>query len=278
MDSFSGFLQNNKRAGKKTTMITAYDYPTALCADACDIDVVLIGDSVGTNVLGYDDVRQVTMEDMIHHIRAVSRGIRRAYILADMPFQTYRTNEEAYANARRLMEAGAHGVKIEGELDAVDRVLFLTGNGIPVCCHIGYTPQTKGKKPSVQGKDSARCRELVKSALALERAGANMIVLELIAGQLAGEITRLLTIPTIGIGAGPLCDGQVLVIHDMIGMSDRVFKHVTAFGNAREALKKSLCDYGTAVRNASFPSESNTTYMPAPVFEEIKEWIDGGMK
>jgi 3-methyl-2-oxobutanoate hydroxymethyltransferase len=278
MDSFSGFLQNNKRANKKTTMITAYDYPTALCADACDMDVVLVGDSVGTNVLGYDDVRQVTMEDMLHHVGAVARGIRRAYILADMPFQTYRTDVEAYENARRLIDNGAQGVKIEGEFDVVDRVAFLTEKSVPVCCHIGYTPQTKGKKPSVQGKDADRCRELIKSALALEQAGANMIVLELIAGQLAGEITGLLRIPTIGIGAGPLCDGQVLVIQDMIGMSDRVFKHVTAFGNAREALKKSLCGYGTAVRNGSFPSESNTTYIPAPLFEEVKEWIGNGMK
>jgi 3-methyl-2-oxobutanoate hydroxymethyltransferase len=278
MNPLTGFLQNNKRAHKKTTVITAYDYPTALCADACDMDIVLVGDSVGTNVLGYDDVCRVTMEDMLHHVRAVARGIRRAFILADMPFQTYRTNDEAYANARRMIDGNAHGVKIEGELEVADRVAFLTEKGIPVCCHIGYTPQTKGKKPSVQGKDSGRCRELVKSALALEKAGAIMIVLELIAGQLAGEISGLLHIPTIGIGAGPLCDGQVLVINDMIGMSDRVFKHVTTFGNAREELKKSLCGYGAAVRNGAFPSESNTTYMPAPVFEELREWIDGGMK
>jgi 3-methyl-2-oxobutanoate hydroxymethyltransferase len=278
MNSFLDYLQNNKRANKKTTMITAYDFPTALCVDASDIDIVLIGDSLGTNVLGYEDVFQVTMDDMLHHVRAVAHGIRRAFILADMPYQTFRTNDEAYANARRLIDNHAHGVKIEGEFDVVDRVKFLTEKNVMVCGHIGYTPQTKGKKPSLQGKDPVRARELVKSALALQQAGAKIIVLELIAGQLAGEITRLLHIPTIGIGSGPLCDGQVLVIHDMTGMSERTFKHVTTFGSAREELKKSLCRYGEAVRNGTFPSESNTSSMEPSVFEQVKEWVDNGMK
>ena len=255
-------------------MITAYDFPTALLADECGIDVVLVGDSLGTNVLGYDDVSQVTMEDMVHHIRAVARGIRRAFILADMPYHSFQTNDSAFENARRLIDNNAHGVKIEGELDVVDRVKFLTERNIAVCAHIGYTPQTKGKKPSMQGKDAPQAQELIKSALALEDAGACMIVLELITGQVAGEITKLLHIPAIGIGAGALCDGQVLVIHDMIGMTDRTFKHVKTFGNAREVVKKALYSYAEEVREGVFPSESNTSYMPAPVFDEIKQWIE----
>ena len=278
MHLFLDYLQNNKRAKKKTTMITAYDYPTASCADECGIDVVLVGDSVGTNVLGYDDVFQVTMDDMIHHVRAVARGVRHAFILADMPYQSFQTNQEAYANARRLIENNAHGVKIEGECDILDRVKFLTMKNIPVCAHIGYTPQTKGKKPAIQGKDALRAQELIQSALKLEQAGAFMIVLELIVGQLAGEITRLLRIPTIGIGSGPLCDGQVLVIHDMIGMTERTFKHVKTFGNAREELKKSLRQYAQEVGDGTFPAESNTSYMPQDVFDQVKEWIDAAAK
>jgi 3-methyl-2-oxobutanoate hydroxymethyltransferase len=274
MNSFIDHLQNNKRAKKKTTMITAYDFPTALLADECGIDVVLVGDSLGTNVLGYDGVSQVTMDDMVHHIRAVARGIKRAYILADMPYRSFQTDAMALDNARRLMDNNAHGVKIEGELDVVDRVRFLTEKNIPVCAHIGYTPQTKGVKPSLQGKDAAQAQELIKSALALEKAGACMIVLELITGQIAGEITNLLQIPTIGIGAGALCDGQVLVIHDMIGLTERTFKHVKTFGNVRDVVKKALNGYAEEVREGTFPSESNTSYMPAQVFDEIKEWIE----
>jgi 3-methyl-2-oxobutanoate hydroxymethyltransferase len=276
MNFLKDYLQNNKRAMKKTTMITAYDFPTASCADECGIDIVLVGDSVGTNVLGYDDVFQVTMDDMIHHVRAVARGIRQAFILADMPYQSFQTCEAAYTNARRLIDNNANGVKIEGELEVASKVAFLVKNNISVCAHIGYTPQTKGKKPTVQGKDTLRAQELIKSALALEGAGACMIVLELITGQLAGEITRLLHIPTIGIGSGPLCDGQVLVMHDMIGMSARTFKHVKTFGNAREELKKSLQQYAEEVRDGTFPAESNTSSMPSPVFDEVKEWIAQG--
>jgi 3-methyl-2-oxobutanoate hydroxymethyltransferase len=272
---FKDYLQNNKRARKKTTMITAYDFPTACCVDECGIDVALVGDSLGTNVLGYDDITQVTMDDMLHHVRAVARGIQHASILADMPSQSYRTNEEAYANAQLLMNAHANGVKLEGEFDAVDRVEFLVKKNIPVCAHIGFTPQTSGKKPVIQGKDLPRAQELIKSALALEKAGACMIVLELIVWQIAGEITKLLTIPTIGIGSGPLCDGQVLVIHDMIGMSSREFKHAKRFGNAREELKSSLCQYADEVRNGAFPAEANASFMPADLFSKMKEWIDG---
>jgi 3-methyl-2-oxobutanoate hydroxymethyltransferase len=278
MKLFTDYLQNNKRAKKKTTMITAYDSPTASCADECGIDIVLVGDSVGTNVLGYDDVFQVTMDDMIHHVRAVARGVKKAFILADMPYKSYSTGEAAYTNAQRLIESNAHGVKIEGECEVVERVQFLVKNDIPVCAHIGYTPQTKGKKPAVQGKDAKRAQDLIKSALALEQAGACMIVLELITGQLAGEITRLMRIPTIGIGSGPLCDGQVLVIHDMIGMTARAFKHVTTFGNAREELKKSLCSYAHEVREGTFPGEQNTSFMSPAVFDQVKEWVAGGCR
>ncbi len=274
MNLFLDLLQNNKRAKKKTTVITAYDFPAASIADESGIDILLVGDSVGTNVLGYEDVFQVTMDDMVHHVKAVARGARRAFILADLPYQSYTTCGEAYENARRLIDSKAHGVKIEGELDVVDRIEYLSKNDIPVCGHIGYTPQTKGKKPAVQGKDASRARDLVASALALEKAGACMIVLELVAGQVAGEITGLLRIPTIGIGSGPLCDGQVLVLHDMIGLTAQRFRHVKTFGNAREELKTSFVRYGQEVRDGTFPAESHTTAMPPEVFIQVKQWIE----
>jgi 3-methyl-2-oxobutanoate hydroxymethyltransferase len=278
MRQFSDYLQNNKRAKIKTTVITAYDFPTALCADECGIDILLVGDSVGTNVLGYNDVSQVTMDDMAHHVRAVARGARRAFVLADLPYKSYTTVAEAHKNALRLIEQNARGVKLEGELDVVDRIEFLSKENIFVCGHIGYTPQTKGGKPAIQGKDAPRARELIQSALALEKAGACMIVLELIAGQVAGEITRLLHIPTIGIGSGPACDGQVLVLHDMIGMTPQRYKHVKTFGNAREELKASLRNYAKEVRDGTFPAVANTPLMPSEVFDGVKEWIESGLE
>jgi 3-methyl-2-oxobutanoate hydroxymethyltransferase len=164
-------------------------------------------------------------------------------------------------------------VKIEGQAEVAETVALLTRRGIPVCAHIGYTPQTI-EKPSVQGKDVLRAQELILSAIALERSGAFMIVLELVTEQVAAEITRLLKIPTIGIGSGPHCDGQVLVINDMIGLSVKTFKHVKTFGSAREELKKSICGYAGEVGEGRFPTSANATSMAPDIFAQVKEWVD----
>jgi 3-methyl-2-oxobutanoate hydroxymethyltransferase len=258
----------------KITALTAYDFPTARVADECGIDILLVGDSVGTNVLGYEDISQVTMEDMLHHVRPVARAAKRAFVLADLPFHSFETARQGLENAAKLMRENADGVKIEGGKDVVDIIRLLAHNNIPVCAHIGYTPQTKGKKPQVEGKNAAQAQELIESALEAQRAGAFMIVLELVTAQLAGEITRSLHIPTIGIGSGPLCDGQVLVIHDMIGMTGRTFRHVKTYGNAREELIRSIGAYAREVRQGIFPTESNATAMAPEVFAQVKEWIE----
>jgi 3-methyl-2-oxobutanoate hydroxymethyltransferase len=258
---------------KKIPMLTAYDFPTALAALECGIDIVLVGDSVGAAVLGYEDVSQVTMPDMIHHVGAVGRAAGDMFVLADLPFRSYETAQQALENARKLIDCKADGVKIEGQAEVAETVALLTRRGIPVCAHIGYTPQTI-EKPSVQGKDVLRAQELILSAIALERSGAFMIVLELVTEQVAAEITRLLKIPTIGIGSGPHCDGQVLVINDMIGLSVKTFKHVKTFGSAREELKKSICGYAGEVGEGRFPTSANATSMAPDIFAQVKEWVD----
>ncbi|MGB7566291.1 MAG: 3-methyl-2-oxobutanoate hydroxymethyltransferase, partial [Chitinivibrionales bacterium] len=179
-------LENYKSSSRKITMVTSYDSPCARIADECGIDVVLIGDSVGTNVLGYAEVSQVTMEDMLHHVRAVARGVMRAFILADLPAGAIASPDEALHNAKRLLDNGADGVKIEGGVEVADRISRMARQGIAVCAHIGYTPQKMGRKAIVQGKDLKQAQELIDGALALEKAGAFMIVLELITKELSG--------------------------------------------------------------------------------------------
>ena len=266
-------LENYKPSLRKITMVTSYDSPCAKIADECGIDVVLVGDSVGTNVLGYAEISQVTMEDMLHHVRAVASGVRRAFILADLPAEAIASPDEALNNAKRLLENGADGVKIEGGAEVSDRIGRMAQQGIAVCAHIGYTPQKMGSKAVVQGKDLKQAQELIDSALALEKAGAFMIVLELITEELSGEISRLLKIPTIGIGAGPLCDGQVQVIHDISGLSPRVFKHAKAYGNVKQEFAKAISHYAQEVREGVFPTEKNAFSLGPEVLKEIKEWI-----
>jgi 3-methyl-2-oxobutanoate hydroxymethyltransferase len=271
-------LGNYKLSSRKITMVTSYDFPCASIADECGIDVVLVGDSVGTNVLGYTEASQVTMEDMLHHVRAVARGVMRAFILADLPAEAIASPDEALHNAQRLLENGADGVKIEGGVEVADRISRMAQQGVAVCAHIGYTPQKMGRKAIVQGKDLKQAQELIGSALALEKAGAFMIVLELITEELSGEISRLLKIPTIGIGAGPLCDGQVQVIHDISGLSPRVFKHAKAYGNVRQEFARAISHYAQEVREGVFPTDKNAFSLGPEVLKEIKDWIEKNPK
>lgn len=254
-------LQKRKREGAKIAMITAYDFPTAQLIDECGMDVILVGDSVGMAVMGMDDTLGVTMDVMVHHTKMVSHGARRAMIVADMPFLSYQVNaEEALRNAGRLVaEGGAQAVKVEGSMKkfgpAIEMILRA---GIPVMGHIGLTPQSVHQLGGyrVQGRTEEDRERLKEEALGLQEAGCFAIVLECMPPDLAAEITQALEIPTIGIGAGPQCDGQVLVLHDMLGWGHTKF--TKTFGNVRGALEAAVTAYVDEVKGASFPAQEHT--------------------
>jgi 3-methyl-2-oxobutanoate hydroxymethyltransferase len=269
-------LLARKTVGPKIVMLTSYDYPTARMEDACGIDVQLVGDSVGTNVLGYGDVSEVTVDDMIHHVKAVSRGARRSFVLCDMPYRSFETPETALRNARRCIDAGADGVKMEGEEEVLEQTRRVASAGVPVCAHIGYTPQSDGAKARVQGKDLARARELIVAARRAQEAGAFMVVLELIPQQLASEITHRLTIPTIGIGAGKFCDGQVQVVYDIAGMSERIYRHAKAYAHLAQDYSRLLASYIEETRDGSFPTDENASSLPDDVLRGVREWLETG--
>ena len=263
-----------KESGKKIRVITAYDYPTALLVDRSEIEIVLVGDSLGMVVLGYDGTVPVTMEEMVHHIKPVVRGARNTLIVADMPFMSYNVSiEKAVENAGRLMkEGGADAVKLEGGLVMAPVVKALVDAGIPVMAHIGLTPQTASQLGGfkVQGKDEVAAQRMVSEAVKLEEAGAFSIVLEAIPAPLAKLITGKIGIPTIGIGAGVDCDGQVLVIHDMIGLFDRFTpKFVKKYANVSEDILKALDAYAQDVAEGTFPGPEHSFSMQEAVLKRL---------
>lgn len=264
-------IKNLKNEGKKISMLTAYDYPLAKIINKTDTDIVLIGDSLGTNVLGYDSVFDVTMKDMLHHTAAVARGAKDKFILADLPYDTYNHIRDAQNNASRLQAAGADAVKMESEKNAIEKIAHVVANGIPVCGHIGYTPQTPNLKTEIQGKDISRANELIDLALECQEAGAFMIVLELIPRSLAELITEKLSIPTIGIGAGDKCDGQVQVLTDIIGFSDKVFKHSKVYAPVGKMIEETINDYSKEVKEGFFPSVQNSSDISPEMIQKIKE-------
>jgi 3-methyl-2-oxobutanoate hydroxymethyltransferase len=268
-------LARKKRAGVPIVMLTSYDYPTALIEDACGVDVQLVGDSVGTNVLGRESVFQVTMDDMAHHVNAVSRGARTSLVLCDMPSGSFADGVQALRNARRLADAGADGVKMEGEEWVADIVGRIVAAGIPVCAHIGYTPQTQ-TKASVQGKDVDRAVQLLDAARRLQRAGAFLLVLELVPEELAREITANVAVPTIGIGAGRYCDGQVQVVHDILGLSARLFRHAKQFADAKDLIAGGLSRYAFEVRNREFPQQEHASHLSDEVLVALRERLREG--
>ena len=209
-----------KRRGEKITALTAYDYPTARLLDETGIDIILVGDSLGMVVLGYEDTTQVTLAEMLHHTRAAARGVKRALVVADLPIHTYDTPEQALQTARLLVEAGAHAVKFEGGASHVAHISTVVNAGIPLMAHIGMLPQSVREEGGykVKGRSPAGAERLMNDALAVEEAGAFAVVLEIVAADAARQITARLKIPTIGIGSGPHCDGQILVTHDLIGL------------------------------------------------------------
>jgi len=256
-------VRQMKTGGRKITMLTAYDYSMAALLDECGTDMILVGDSLGMVVLGYDSTLPVTMEDMLHHTRAVSRGVGRAMVVADMPFMSYQTSPvDALRNAGRfLQEAGAQAVKLEGGREVADTIRKITDAGIPLVAHLGLTPQSifriGGYK--VQGKDEAAARKLVEDARIVEEAGAFCVVLECIPAALAATVTSDLGIPTIGIGAGPSCDGQVLVVNDMLGMYEKLSpRFVKHYGSFSRQIRGAVEEYLKEVRSGVFPGEEHS--------------------
>jgi 3-methyl-2-oxobutanoate hydroxymethyltransferase len=256
--------------GVRIATITAYDYPTAALVDEAGIPLILVGDSLAQVVLGYDTTVRVSMEEMLHHTKAVVRGTKRSLIVADMPFLSYSNAEDALANAGRfLREAGAQAVKVEGGVRSARTIEALVRAGIPVMGHIGLTPQainTLGRV-RVQGKSRDQARSLLADALAVQEAGAFSIVLELVPGQLAQAITDRLHIPTIGIGAG--CSGQIQVINDTLGWGDWVPKHARKYADLRGTILGAVAQYRADVEAGTFPSLDETVLMDPAVLDEV---------
>ena len=248
-----------KQKAEKIVMITAYDYPTACLVDEAGVDVVLVGDSLGMVVLGYETTLPVTLEEMIHHTKAVARGVKRALVATDMPFLTYQTGPaDALRNAGRLLaEAGATAVKLEGGTEICPQVRALVDAGIPVIGHLGLTPQSihvfGGYK--LQGRDEESAQKLLRDARALEQAGVFSIVIECVPEELAARITSSVSIPTIGIGAGIHCDGQVLVLHDMLGIAGKVRpRFVKQYARLADVILEAVEQYTQEVRQGKFPA------------------------
>ncbi|MCM2330623.1 3-methyl-2-oxobutanoate hydroxymethyltransferase [Geopseudomonas sagittaria] len=249
-------LRGLKQNGEKIVMLTCYDATFAAAACAAGVEVLLIGDSLGNVLQGHDSTLPVSVADMAYHTACVKRGNQGALILADLPFMSYATLEQALDSSAALMRAGAHMVKLEGGAWLADSVRRLAENGIPACVHLGLTPQSVnvfgGYK--VQGRDAARAREMREAALALEQAGAAMLLLECVPSALAAEISRSVRIPVIGIGAGVDTDGQVLVLHDMLGLNPRPAKFVRNFMAGQASIQDALAAYTQAVKTAQFPA------------------------
>lgn len=262
-----------KQAGEKISMITAYDYPTAQWVEEAGIDTILVGDSLGMVVLGYDSTVPVTMEEMLHHTKAVRRGATKTFVVTDMPFMSYASLELALMNAGRLIkEGGADAVKLEGGVNVASIVQGLTRAGIPVVGHIGLTPQTANQLGGfkVQGRDLDSAKQLVKDAQALEQAGVFLLVLEAIPRQVAGQISTELTIPTIGIGAGLDCDGQVLVLHDILGLFKRFKpKFVKEYALLGEGAVEALQTFHKEVKSSQFPEEEHTFTLSDGVIQKL---------
>ncbi|MBI3750679.1 MAG: 3-methyl-2-oxobutanoate hydroxymethyltransferase [Chloroflexi bacterium] len=258
--------------GERIPMLTAYDFPTARILDDARIPMLLVGDSLGQVMLGYDSTVRVTMDEMLHHTRAVARGARRALVVGDMPFLSYSSVDEAIDNAGRfLQDGGAQAVKIEGGVRSARIVEALVKAGIPVQGHIGWTPQSAhgmGGKVKVQGKTREAARGLLSDAISIQEAGAFSIVLELVPEQLAALITSRLKIPTIGIGAGAGCAGQVQVVNDLLGFGDFIPRHAKPYADLKGTIAAAAAAYARDVTNGTVPGPEQTVRMDDSVIDE----------
>jgi len=267
-------LKAMKKRGERFAMLTAYDYPSARLVEEAGVPIILVGDTLGMVVLGYDTTIPVTMDEMLHHVKAVVRGTRKAHVVADMPFMSYQAGpQDALRNAGRMLkEGGAQSVKLEGGPRVADTISLLVSSGIPVMGHIGLTPQSVNQIGGykVQGKTPAAAVKLINDAVALEQAGAYAIVLETIPAQLGEVITQKVSIPTIGIGAGPHCDGQVQVFHDLLGLFEEfVPKHAKRYAQLGEVIKVAVGRYVAEVKEGAFPSERESIFVDEPALSEL---------
>jgi 3-methyl-2-oxobutanoate hydroxymethyltransferase len=268
-------VREMKSKGEKIAMLTAYDYSTTRIIDEAGIPLILVGDSLGMVMLGYDSTIPVTMEDMLHHTKAVVRGAKKALVIGDMPFMSYQISvEEAMRNAGRFVqEAGAQAVKLEGGVTVAEKVRRIVDAGIPVMGHIGLTPQSINQLGGhkVQGKTAERAKRLIEDALSLEQAGAFAVVLETVPASLAALITRKLSIPTIGIGAGAGCDGQVQVVNDILGSYiDFVPKHAKQYVKLSVIMRDAVSEYQNEVRSGAFPTEEYGFSMDETILDDLK--------
>ncbi len=255
-----------KDRGERVTMVSAYDYIMGCMVDKSEIDIVLVGDSLGNVILGYKDTLSVTMDEMIHHTRAVSRGVKRALVVGDLPFMSYQASvEDAIRNAGRFLKEGhAEAVKVEGGRGMIQKIEAIIQSGIPVMGHLGLTPQWYHQFGGfkVRGKTKSTAQMILKDAQRLERAGVFSIVLECIPWQLAKLITEKVSVPTIGIGAGPYCDGQVLVLHDLLGITPQVPKFVKRYAKLDETIVRALSEFKREVKSNKFPTLEHSYDMP----------------
>jgi 3-methyl-2-oxobutanoate hydroxymethyltransferase len=264
-----------RKSGPKLTMLSLYDFPFARLAEQAGIDIILVGDSLGMVVHGFDSTVPVRLEDIIYHSRAVRRGAPRTHIVADMPFLTYHIDTpRAVENAGRLMQdGGADSVKLEGGREIADRIAAIVRAGIPVMGHIGLTPQSAGALGGfrVQGRDAASARQILDDARAIADAGAYATVVEVIPAELGAMITEQIDIPTIGIGAGPDCDGQVLVAHDMLGLQERIIgRFAKVYAEAGNVIEQAFAEYASEVQAGTFPDDEHSYRMPAQALAELE--------
>lgn len=257
-----------KKDGRKISMLTCYDYPTAVIQDRAGIDIIFTGDSVGTNVLGYKSEKEVTMDDMIHHLKAVRRGVSRSYLLVDMPYKSYDTPRIALENAKRFIQNGADGVKLEGV--QIEVVRKLAKNGIEVVGHLGLNPQKHIKK-KVKGKSFESAKKMTDDACKMEEAGIKMLVLELVPEEIGQLVTGKIDIPVIGIAAGRFCDGQVQIINDILGVTAFKYKHVKQYQNYNNMTYRAVKQYSDEVQNGLFPGEENVVHMKKEIFDKLKK-------
>jgi 3-methyl-2-oxobutanoate hydroxymethyltransferase len=265
-----------KQKGEKIVVLTAYDYMTAKIVDEAGVPLILVGDSLGMVILGYDSTIPVTMDDMIHHTKAVVRGSKNAMVIGDMPFMSYHiSSEQALTNAARfIQEGGAQAVKVEGGVNVADKIKRIVDCGIPVMSHIGLTPQSINQLGGhkIQGKDLETAKKLLEDAKAIEQAGAFAVVLETVPAALAAYISQSISIPTIGIGAGAGCDGQVQVVSDILGLfTDFVPKHTKQYAKIAETMSEAVSKYCEEVKSGAFPTEAQSFPMDENILNQLKD-------
>lgn len=264
-----------KLRGEPITVLTCYDYPTALLEDVAEVDVIFVGDSVGINMLGYESPQQVTMADMIHHTGAVRRGVQKALLMSDLPYHAYQAVEQAVENAQRLVDVGAEVVKLEGAQEVVDSIVGIVSKGIPTIGHVGHTPQTSEGRRRVFGDRGDEAAAVLEDARTLEEAGVLAVVLECVPERVAGVVTESLRIPTIGIGAGRRCDGQVLVAPDLLGLNDFTFRYSKRYADLSKTVQKAFAAYVADVKTRRYPAEEHRYLINTEELRKFQALVEG---